>query len=193
MAEAEGTTITSYSAEQSMQLYDEIFGGYESSGGDLLSGNKPLISSTKLRVNQDEDQIVGQPSTGSFVGSGSIGSGFTNGQGQDVFISSSEDSDGLDISGLNQRSQPSRPSNISVGSRFPTYAQPKEQPQQPGAADVIGGIIGTVLAGQQQTRGGRAKKTTTQKVVERAATQAASTVTREVTKGIMRGIFGNMK
>ena len=68
-----------------------------------------------------------------------------------------------------------------------------EQPQQPGAVDVIGGILGTVLAGQQQTKGGRAKKTTTQKVVERAATQAASTVTREVTKGIMRGIFGNMK
>jgi len=67
------------------------------------------------------------------------------------------------------------------------------QPQQPNAADVIGGILGTVLAGQQQTKGKRAKKTTTQKVVEKAATQAASTVTREVTKGIMRGLFGQMK
>ena len=68
-----------------------------------------------------------------------------------------------------------------------------EQPQQPGAADVIGGILGTVLAGQTQTKGRRTKKTSTQKVVERAAGQMASTAAREVTKGIMRGIFGQMK
>jgi DNA helicase HerA-like ATPase len=68
-----------------------------------------------------------------------------------------------------------------------------EQAQQPGAVDVLGGIIGTVLAGQTQTKGGRAKKSTTQKVAERAATQAANTVAREVTKGLMRGIFGQMK
>ena len=75
----------------------------------------------------------------------------------------------------------------------PEALEEPAQPQQPNAGDIIGGIIGTVLAGQQQTKGKRTKKTTTQKVVEKAATQAASTVTREVTKGIMRGLFGQMK
>ena len=68
-----------------------------------------------------------------------------------------------------------------------------EQPQQPGAVDVIGGIIGTVLAGQQQTKGKRTKKSATQKTIEKAASQAANTAAREVTKGIMRGLFGQMK
>ena len=68
-----------------------------------------------------------------------------------------------------------------------------EQPNQPGAADVIGGILGTVLGGQTQTGGKRAKKSPTQKMVEKAATQAANTAAREVTKGIMRGLFGQMK
>jgi hypothetical protein len=67
------------------------------------------------------------------------------------------------------------------------------QNQQPGAADVIGGILGTVLGGQTQTKGKRAKKSSTQKVVEKAASQAANTAAREVTKGIMRGLFGQMK
>lgn len=67
-----------------------------------------------------------------------------------------------------------------------------EQPQQPGAADVIGGILGTVLAGQQKS-GKRTKKSATQKTIEKAATQAANTAAREVTKGIMRGLFGQMK
>ena len=74
----------------------------------------------------------------------------------------------------------------------PSSEEP-EQAQQPGAADVLGGILGTVLGGQTQTKGGRAKKSSTQKVAERAASQAANTVAREVTKGLMRGIFGQMK
>ena len=65
--------------------------------------------------------------------------------------------------------------------------------QQPGAADVIGGILGTVLAGQTQTKGKRTKKSQTQKMAEKAASQAMNTAAREVTKGIMRGIFGQMK
>ncbi|WP_295600902.1 helicase HerA-like domain-containing protein [uncultured Methanobrevibacter sp.] len=68
-----------------------------------------------------------------------------------------------------------------------------EQPQQPGAVDVIGGILGTVLAGQQQTKGKRTKKSATQKTIEKAASQAANTAAREMTKGIMRGLFGQMK
>jgi hypothetical protein len=72
--------------------------------------------------------------------------------------------------------------------------QPAEEaPQQPGAVDVLGGILGTVLGGQTQSGGKRAKKSPTQKMVEKAATQAANTAAREVTKGIMRGLFGQMK
>ena len=75
----------------------------------------------------------------------------------------------------------------------PAPEQPQQEaPQQPGAADLLEGILGTVLEGQTK-KGKRAKKTTTQKVVEKAATQAATTVTREVSKGIIRGIFGQMK
>jgi DNA helicase HerA-like ATPase len=67
-----------------------------------------------------------------------------------------------------------------------------EEPQQQPGLD-LGGIIGTVLGGQQPASGKRAKKSQTQKMAEKAATQAANTVAREVTKGIMRGIFGQMK
>lgn len=67
-----------------------------------------------------------------------------------------------------------------------------EQPQQNPAVDVIGGILGSVLGGQQ-SGGKKAKKTPQQKMVEKAATQAMNTVAREATKGIMRGLFGQMK
>lgn len=73
-------------------------------------------------------------------------------------------------------------------------AQPEEpEAQQSGAADVIGGILGTVLTGQTQTKGKRAKKSDAQKMAEKAASQAVNTAAREVTKGIMRGLFGQMK
>ncbi len=68
-----------------------------------------------------------------------------------------------------------------------------EQPQQNTAVDVIGGILGTVLGGQQPASGKKTKKSAQQKAVEKAASQAMNTAAREVTKGIMRGIFGQMK
>ena len=68
-----------------------------------------------------------------------------------------------------------------------------EAPQQSGAADMIGGILGTVLGGQQPAGGKKTKKTAQQKAIEKAASQAMNTAAREVTKGIMRGIFGQMK
>ena len=54
-------------------------------------------------------------------------------------------------------------------------------------------ILGTVIASQTKTSGKRTKKSEPQKMVERAASQAMNTAAREVTKGIMRGRFGQMK
>ena len=72
--------------------------------------------------------------------------------------------------------------------------QPEEaEPQQAGAADVIGGLLGTVLGGGQTSSGKRAKKSETQKMAEKVATQAVNTAAREVSRGIMRGLFGQMK
>ena len=68
-----------------------------------------------------------------------------------------------------------------------------EAPQQPSAGGILGDILGTVIAGQTQSAGKKTKKTAQQKMVEKAATQAMNTAAREVTKGIMRGIFGQMK
>lgn len=68
----------------------------------------------------------------------------------------------------------------------------EEAPQQQGGS-ILGDIIGTVLTGQTQTAGRKTKKTAQQKAIERAASQAMNTAAREVTKGIMRGIFGQMK
>ncbi len=65
-----------------------------------------------------------------------------------------------------------------------------EAPQQQGS--VLGDILGTVMGGGQPA-GKKAKKTPQQKAIEKVATQAANTVAREATKGIMRGIFGQMK
>ena len=69
--------------------------------------------------------------------------------------------------------------------------QAEEAPAQPAFG--LGDILGTVLGGQQQTKGRRAKKSETQIMAEKAVSQAANTAAREVTKGIMRGIFGQMK
>lgn len=69
---------------------------------------------------------------------------------------------------------------------------PEEAPQQQGS--VLVDILGTVIASQTKpAKSKRTKKTDSQKIVEKAATQAINTATREVTKGIMRGIFGQMK
>ena len=69
---------------------------------------------------------------------------------------------------------------------------PEEAPQQQGS--VLVDILGTVIAGQtKQTKRKRTKKSEPQKMMEKAASQAMNTAAREVTKGIMRGIFGQMK
>ena len=74
----------------------------------------------------------------------------------------------------------------------PQSSEPaQEAPAQPAFG--LGDIIGTVLGGGQPASGKKAKKSETQKMMEKAATQAANTAAREVTKGIMRGIFGQMK
>ncbi len=75
----------------------------------------------------------------------------------------------------------------------PEAPEAPEAPAQPGAADVLGGILGTVLGGQQPAKGKKTKKSAQQKAIEKAASQAMNTAAREVTKGIMRGIFGQMK
>ena len=71
-------------------------------------------------------------------------------------------------------------------------AEPAPEASQPQGS-VLEDILGTVMGEGQPAKGKRAKKSTTQKAVEKAATQAVNTATREFTKGIMRGIFGQMK
>ena len=74
----------------------------------------------------------------------------------------------------------------------PQTSEPaQEEPAQPAFG--LGDIIGTVMGGGQPAKGKRAKKSETQKMAEKAVSQAANTAAREVTKGIMRGIFGQMK
>ena len=77
----------------------------------------------------------------------------------------------------------------------PVQPESEEAPQQPqqGAGGILGDIIGSVLVGQTQTAGKKTKKTAQQKAIEKAASQAMNTAAREVTKGLMRGIFGQMK
>ena len=67
--------------------------------------------------------------------------------------------------------------------------QTPEAPVQ-AQGSVLGDIIGGVLGGGTQSS---KKKTPQQKMVEKAASQAMNTAAREVTKGIMRGLFGQMK
>ena len=62
-----------------------------------------------------------------------------------------------------------------------------EAPAQPAFG--LGDILGTVMGGSQPKKGRRTQKSETQKIAETAVNTAA----REVTKGIMRGIFGQMK
>ena len=65
-------------------------------------------------------------------------------------------------------------------------APKQETPQQP-AMD-LGNILGSVLGGQTTS-----KKRTRKSPAEKMATQAVNTVAREATKGIIRGLFGQMK
>ncbi len=69
--------------------------------------------------------------------------------------------------------------------------QTQEAPNDEGLK--IGGFdLGEILGGQPAS-GKKAKKSSSQKAVEKAATTAVNTAAREVTKGIMRGLFGQMK
>ena len=76
----------------------------------------------------------------------------------------------------------------------------QEEPQAPQTQEVpnneglkIGGFdLGDILGGQPAS-GKKTKKSSSQKAVEKAATTAVNTAAREVTKGIMRGLFGQMK
>ncbi len=65
--------------------------------------------------------------------------------------------------------------------------------EQPQSGGILGDILGSVLGGQQPTKGKKAKKSPAQKAAEKAASQIMNTAAREVTKGLMRGIFGQMK
>ena len=73
----------------------------------------------------------------------------------------------------------------------------QEAPKQKGLLeDVIGIAVGTAvdqMAKQTTTKSGRKRKTTRKTTVEKATTTVVNTAAREVTKGIIRGIFGNMK
>ena len=76
-------------------------------------------------------------------------------------------------------------------------APQQEAPKQKGLLeDVIGIAVGTAvdqMAKQTTTKSGRKRKTTRKTTVEKATTTVVNTAAREVTKGIIRGIFGNMK
>ena len=71
---------------------------------------------------------------------------------------------------------------------------PQEEPQPTHYQEsVLDGILGTVLGGGQTTKDKQSEKTESEKMAERAATQAVNAVAREATKEIMRGMFGQMK
>ena len=82
---------------------------------------------------------------------------------------------------------------IEQKQEVPAEAAPQSEAPAQQQGFGLGDILGTVLGGQQQTKGKRAKKSETQVMAEKAVTQAANTAAREVTRGIMRGIFGQMK
>ena len=77
-----------------------------------------------------------------------------------------------------------------------TQAPAQEAPKQKGLLeDVIGIAVGTAVdqMAKQTTGSTRKKKTTRKTTVEKATTTVVNTAARELTKGIIRGIFGNMK
>ena len=72
--------------------------------------------------------------------------------------------------------------------------QVEEAPQdQQGELSIGGFDLGSILGGGQKSSGKKSKKSPQQKTVEAAATAAAGTIAREVSKGIVRGLFGQMK
>ncbi len=76
-----------------------------------------------------------------------------------------------------------------------TQAPQKEAPRQKGLLeDVIGIAVGTAVDQMaKQTTSKSRRKSTKKTTVEKATTTVVNTAAREVTKGIIRGLFGNMK
>jgi DNA helicase HerA-like ATPase len=73
--------------------------------------------------------------------------------------------------------------------------QAPEQPKQKGLLeDVIGIAVGTAVDQMaKQTTSKSRRRSTKKTTVEKATTTVVNTAAREVTKGIIRGLFGNMK
>ncbi len=76
-----------------------------------------------------------------------------------------------------------------------TQAPQQEAPKQKGLLeDVIGIAVGTAVDQMaKQTTSKSRRKSTKKTTVEKATTTVVNTAAREVTKGIIRGLFGNMK
>lgn len=76
-----------------------------------------------------------------------------------------------------------------------TQAPQQEAPRQKGLLeDVIGIAVGTAVDQMaKQTTSKSRRKSTKKTTVEKATTTVVNTAAREVTKGIIRGLFGNMK
>ena len=76
----------------------------------------------------------------------------------------------------------------------PAQTQAPEQPKQKGLLeDVIGIAVGTAVDQMAKQTTKSKRKTTRKTTVEKATTTVVNTAARELTKGIIRGIFGNMK
>ena len=75
-----------------------------------------------------------------------------------------------------------------------TQAPQQEAPKQKGILeDVIGIAVGTAVDQMAKQTTKSKRKTPRKTTVEKATTTVVNTAAREVTKGIIRGLFGNMK
>ena len=73
-------------------------------------------------------------------------------------------------------------------------APAQEAPKQKGILeDVIGIAVGTAMDQMAKQTTGSRRKSTKKTTVEKATTTVVNTAAREITKGIVRGLFGNMK
>lgn len=75
-----------------------------------------------------------------------------------------------------------------------TQAPQQEAPKQKGLlGDVLDIAVGTAMDQMAKQTTKSKRKTTKKTTVEKATTTVVNTAAREVTKGIIRGLFGNMK
>ncbi|WP_048812510.1 helicase HerA-like domain-containing protein [Methanobrevibacter ruminantium] len=101
----------------------------------------------------------------------------------------------------NQAEQaPSQPQAQQAPQQAPSQPQAQQAPQEEAPKqkglldDVIGIAVGTAVDQMtKQNKTTRSRKTTKQTTVEKATSTMVNTAAREVTKGIIRGLFGNMK